>query len=171
MKDETFILIAVGAAIVFALLWLVKRMSTLHVQRQKAVRIENSRQAIFPMRMQAYERLAILMERLTPEELLLRYNGQATTVAELQLMLLSAVRSEYEHNVAQQIYVSPVLWEMISKTRNTLLTLINQSAVDLDPEAPAFQLAKRIIDNITALPSPPTSPVLAAIRKEAHAVL
>jgi hypothetical protein len=171
MKDETFIIIAVGAIIIFALLWMARHIHTLHLRYQKTIKKENSRQATFPMRMQAYERLAILMERLTPEELLLRYNKQASTVEELQIMLLSAVRSEYEHNAAQQIYVSPALWEMISNARHTLLTLINQSAVDLAPDAPSYQLAKRIIDHTTALSSPPTSHVLASIRTEAHAVL
>ena len=171
MRDEKFIIIAVGAAIVLALLWVAKRLSNLHMQRHKANRMENSRQAMFPMRVQAYERLTILMERLSPDELLLRYNNKAETVGELQLMLLSAVRSEYEHNVAQQIYLSPALWDMISNTKNTLITLINQSAVDLEPDAPAFQLSKRIIDNVAAFPNFPTAETLAAIRKEAQLVL
>jgi len=170
MKDEIIIIIAVGAAVVFALLWVVKRMTTLHMQRHKANSIEHSRQALFPIRMQAYERLAILMERMTPDELLLRYNNKANTISELQLILLSAIRSEYEHNVAQQIYVSPALWDMINNIKNTLITLVNQSAVDLEPDAPAYQLSKRIIDNVSTFPTSLTEEVLASIRKEAQAM-
>ena len=171
MKDYIYVIIAIGAALIFVLAMLTKRITALYSQRREDERTNHSRQTMLPLRIQAYERLTILMERLSPEELLLRYNSQVNTVGELQLILLSAVRSEYEHNVAQQIYVSPTLWNMLTETRNTLLTIINQSAVELAPNAPAYELSKRIMDNMTAFPSPPTVDTLRAIRREAQAVL
>jgi len=61
--------------------------------------------------------------------------------------LLSHIRQEFEHNLSQQIYVSPLLWEAIRGARENLVGIINKSAEEIDRQAPALLLSKKIIEN------------------------
>ena len=120
------------------------------------------------LQLQAYERLILLMERINPTELALRYNNHAGTVADLQLFLLNAVREETAHNYAQQLYVSNAAWTQVMAARNTIMNLINQSAGALQPGDPAVALSKKIIDNATLLDPPPTLNAIKSIKAEAR---
>jgi hypothetical protein len=123
----------------------------------------------FPtLQLQAYERLILLMERMNPTELVLRYNNHADTVSDLQKLLLSAIRAETEHNYSQQLYVSNAVWEQIMAARNTVMNLINQSAAALQPSDPAVTLAKKVIDNSAALQPLPTHTAVKALKAEAR---
>ncbi|MDR3180884.1 MAG: hypothetical protein LBT61_03025 [Prevotellaceae bacterium] len=120
------------------------------------------------LQLQAYERLVLLMERMNPTELVLRYNNHAGTVADLQLFLLNAVREETAHNYAQQLYVSNAAWTQVMAARNTIMNLINQSAGALQPNDPAVALSKKIIDNAALFDPPPTLNAIKAIKAEAR---
>ncbi len=84
----------------------------------------------FPLKMQAYERLALFLERSKPQSLIMRLLAEKNTVPELQLLLLNTIRVEFEHNFSQQIYVSESLWQEISLTKDKLIQLINQAATE-----------------------------------------
>jgi hypothetical protein len=118
------------------------------------------------LRLQACERLILLMERINPTELALRYNHRAGTVADLQLFLLNAVREETAHNYAQQLYVSNAAWAQVTAARNTIMNLINQSAGALQPGDPAVALSKKIIDSAAVLDPQPTLNAIKAIKAE-----
>jgi hypothetical protein len=118
------------------------------------------------LQVQAYERLILLMERINPTELVLRYNNRAGTVTDLQRFLLHAVREETAHNYAQQLYVSNATWTQVMAACNTVMNLINQSAGALQPGDPAVALSKKIIDNAALLDPPPTLNAGKAIKAE-----
>jgi hypothetical protein len=120
------------------------------------------------LQLQAYERLILLMERINPTELVLRYNNRTGTVADLQLFLLNVVREETAHNYAQQLYVSNEAWTQVMAARNTIMNLINQSAGAMQPGDPAVSLSKKIIDNAAILDPPPTLNAIKRIKAEAR---
>jgi hypothetical protein len=121
------------------------------------------------IRLQAYERLILLMERINPTELAMRYNGQADTVSTMQKLLLEAVRAETEHNYTQQLYISNTAWTQVMAARNTVMNLINQSATSLNPSDPAISLSKKIIDNAALLEPLPTLTTIKTLKAEAKA--
>ena len=123
-----------------------------------------------PLRLQAYERLILLMERLNPQELVMRYVSHAGTVADLQLLLLSAVRSETEHNFSQQLYVSNEAWTQVTAARNAVNTLINQAAAALSPEVPAITLSRKIIELSAMLNPLPTTAAIKILKAEARSM-
>jgi len=138
-------------------------------KKQKPERVPNNN--FDPLRLQAYERLILLMERLTLSELVMRYAGQGGSVADLQLLLLGAVRAEMEHNYTQQIYVSSEAWNCVITARNSVSTIINQAAIALQPEEPAIALSKKIIEMAAAEPAPSTSTAIRILKAEAQAIL
>lgn len=106
-------------------------------------------QTVLPLRLQAYERFALFLERISPESLLLRCSKPNLTSIELQNELLAAIRSEYEYNVSQQIYISSQLWVKVGLSRNQVIQLINISANEVAASVPAIELGKKILANTT----------------------
>ncbi|MEZ4985765.1 MAG: hypothetical protein R2795_12155 [Saprospiraceae bacterium] len=105
--------------------YLVKEMleKQLALQAQK---IQQERQsAVTPLRMQAYERLSILVERLSLPGLLMRNTSENMQANTLKIALLIAIQQEFDHNTSQQIYVSDNLWKIIQATRDDLIEFID----------------------------------------------
>jgi len=100
-----------------------------------------------PVRMQAYERLVLLLERIEPAGLLLRTNMQGLSAVQFQSALVQAIRSEYDHNLSQQLYISTKAWEMVRNVREETIKRINTAAMKLTPEASAADLASLILIN------------------------
>jgi hypothetical protein len=87
-----------------------------------------------PMRLQAYERLTLLCERVAIPNVLLRIRVPGMSVGDLRNALMLAINQEFEHNTAQQLYVSETLWQIITFAKNDTINFVLQSADDI-PEA------------------------------------
>lgn len=121
---------------------------------------------VIPIRLQAYERMTLFLERISPNNLLVRLNGSATTVLDFQQLLLQEVRDEYNHNLSQQVYMSQHAWEQIQTAMNEVVTLINQASGDTLPDAPALELSKKIFERIIQQNLQPTANALRSIKDE-----
>lgn len=104
-------------------------------------------QVILPVRLQAAERLCLLLERISPNNLVRRSNPSQFTAAELHPMLLSEVREEFNHNFSQQVYFSEETWEAVKRAVEDVVTLLNISRQSLGPDASGMELAKAIFAN------------------------
>lgn len=108
----------------------------------------NSNSITLPLRLQAYERMAIFLERLAPNSLILRLNDGELTALQLQAFMIEEIRTEYNHNVSQQIYMSEEAWQAVVQAKEEMIALINNSSDGLDKDAPAIELAKSIFQNV-----------------------
>ena len=123
-------------------------------QKKKVLELKfQSKNITTPVRLQAYERMALFLERIEPNQLHFRVNNPELTAAQMQAVLLSTIRSEYEHNMSQQIYISPEVWESIKRAKENVVNAINIAAGNLPPEAMAIDLDSAIFQ-ITAEESP-----------------
>jgi hypothetical protein len=134
-------------------------------QREFEFRIKNGKK-VTPVRLQAYERLALLLERISPQSLLMRISPNDTTAFEYHQQLLSHIRQEFEHNFSQQIYVSAILWETIRGARENLIGIINKSAEEINNDAPALALSKKIIENYIEEEDQPILIAMNELKKE-----
>lgn len=123
-------------------------------------------ETVVPIRLQAYERMVLFLERISPNHLLLRLGGQADTALDLQQLLLRDIRDEYNHNLSQQVYMSQGVWDQIQSAMNDVTTLINQASGDVRPDAPALDLSKRIFERIIQRDRQPTTDALRAVKDE-----
>lgn len=121
---------------------------------------------LLPLRLQAYERLALFLERISPNVMVLNQHEPGMNVAEFQQRLLDAVRTEFEHNVSQQIYVSDAAWNITRRAKEEVARLINTSAAALDAEAPSYQLSKRMFDTMLENEDFPTHRALMTVKAE-----
>jgi len=112
-------------------------------QKQLELKTKNV-EVILPVRLQAGERLCLLLERITPNNLIRRINQGGLSATELHILLIAEVREEFSHNLSQQIYFSDETWESIRNAVEQVITLINRAYQDLNREAVGLDLAKRI---------------------------
>ncbi|MEA3446257.1 MAG: hypothetical protein U9R19_16180, partial [Bacteroidota bacterium] len=116
-------------------------------RRQHELRRE-SRKIIVPIRLQAYERLTLLLERISPENLLLRSQQYGMSSHDLQKELLRNIRSEFDHNLSQQVYVSHKTWEKVVSAKENVVKLINTNMIELQEKATAMELSRNILESM-----------------------
>ena len=121
---------------------------------------------IAPIRLQAYERIALFLERIRPESLLLRESSVGQNVAQYHMQLLSSIRSEFEHNLSQQVYISSAMWEATNLARQETVKIINLAAGQLSQDAPAAQLSSRILEMSASIKNEPSDVALSLLHEE-----
>lgn len=97
------------------------------------------------LRLQAYERLMIFLERISPTNLLVRFDKQSLNAKEFQHILIISIRQEYEHNLSQQIYVSADAWRLVTLAKEETIKVINLIAKANPDNATADELTKELI--------------------------
>ena len=127
-------------------------------------------ETVVPVRLQAYERMVLFLERISPNNLLLRLGGSSTTSLEFQQRLLQEIRDEYNHNLSQQVYMSQAVWDEIQAAMNEVMTLINRASGDTHPDAPALELSKHVFERIIQKDRQPTATAIKAVKDEIQAM-
>lgn len=159
--------ITIPAGIVFATAYFILKayLSSNLKQREVELKVENQKM-VTPVRLQAYERLILLVERTHPEQLITRVYSPSMNVERFQQALLATVRAEYEHNMSQQIYISDKTWQAIKNSKESIVQIINTMASNLKPDAPAIELSKAIVNALVTLDNSPTAAALKMIKLE-----
>lgn len=135
-------------------------------QRLMDVKLERSKITL-PLRLQAFERLILLCERIDLPDLVLRLKTPGTNAGALRSALLVAVQQEYEHNLTQQLYVSEELWSIMMAARARTMDLIMAAAENIRAEDSADTYASVLIDMASKEESLPSHIARRAIKTEA----
>jgi hypothetical protein len=135
------------------------------VQKELEIKAETTKM-LLPIRLQAYERMALFLERISPNNLLIRLNGQTPNVLYFQQLMLSEIREEFSHNLSQQVYMSDEAWTTVKNAMNETVALINLSAKDLSPDAPAIELSKRVFEIMMGKEVNPSDEALKVVKQE-----
>ncbi|MFD0975901.1 DUF7935 family protein [Salinimicrobium gaetbulicola] len=141
---------------------------SLHVRnddkrRRYLLHRENQKQAL-PLRLQAYERMALFLERVAPGNLLVRVRPYSDDKIAYANLLVKTIEQEFEHNLAQQIYVSEECWNVIKASKNATINNIRKTAAK-DEIEDADQLRQQIL-NALLDQQPPSETGLSFIKKE-----
>lgn len=121
---------------------------------------------ILPLRLQAYERVALLLERISPESLVMRVNKPGMTAHQLHSELLASIRAEFEHNLSQQIYMSSGAWQQVRTAKSNVINMVNAAADLVRKDATAITLSQKIFEQLLQLNNPPVEEALEFIKKE-----
>lgn len=154
------------AGIVLIAYWFINRPVKLEKLKHEAeCRISNFK-TITPVRLNAYERLTLFLERTSPDQLLNRELEGNISCFDFQMRLLKVIREEYEHNVTQQIYVSGETWEAIQIAKDNIVQLINVSATQVKSTDRAYVLAQIILRTYNEVNPTPTKSALEQLKTE-----
>ncbi len=157
----------VPAVVVFITAWFILREFFQQENKRRHAELMSDRMRIsLPLRLQAYERLIVLMERISPNNLIMRVYRPEWSARELHRQLTKSIRDEYTHNLSQQIYISPQVWELINKAYEETMGQINSLASSLPDEATASEFSQQILE--ADLERPATRAAMDFLKSEAR---
>jgi len=159
--------ITIPALIVFFTAWAVLRNLIKNDQdkRKQELILQNSR-IVTPIKLQAYERIVLFLERISLESLIVRVSLSDMTASQLHSAMLNAIRSEFEHNLSQQIYMSQQAWEVVRNARSNMIKIINSEAEKLPADSSGMDLSKKLLEKIMELEKEPTRAAIDYIKGE-----
>ena len=126
---------------------------------------------ITPVRLKAYERLMLLLERINPNRFLISKVEADMNSLELHGTLLREIRREYEHNLSQQIYVSSKAWSMIVAARQSMVKLVGSEAEEHNPKEPYLEFATDILEEFASGNDDPVTLAINFLQREAKEIL
>ena len=132
------------------------------------MRVDEHREAVklvTPIRLQAYERMALYLERISPESLVLRCYQPGMDTKLLQGVMTKTIRDEWEHNLSQQVYISSEAWQRIRQAKDEMMGVINSAAITIPEDADPTRLASAIFASTTA-GQLPTATALEYLKQE-----
>lgn len=127
-------------------------------------------ETVLPNRLHAYERMTLFLERMSPDNLLVRLNTSSMPARDFQQLLLAEVRSEYNHNVSQQVYIGEEVWELIKNAKEDLIVSINDAAGELGEEATSLDLSRKIVEKTMTKSVDPLAHALLELKREVQRI-
>jgi hypothetical protein len=134
-------------------------------RRDFEIMVKN-KNVITPIQLQAYERLTLFLERISPDALVMRLNKENMTSQQLQNEILKTIRAEFDHNLSQQVYISSKAWEMIKHAKERTIKLINTTATAVKPDTPAIHLSKAVLEKVAEQDEIATRTAIEYLKKE-----
>jgi len=159
--------ITIPALLVMLTAWLTLRSMIKNDQdkRRQELILQNSR-TVTPIRLQAYERIILFLERISLESLIVRVSSGDMTASQLHSAMLNAIRSEFEHNLSQQIYMSPQAWEVVRNARSNMIKIINSEVEKMAANSSGMALSKQLLERIMELEKEPTRAAIDYLKGE-----
>lgn len=163
------ILVPAGAVLMTAI-YFMRRESEKEL-RNAQIELRKERQKFFlPNRVDAYQRAILLMERIHPNSLVMRHNNPGLPAAALQMQLLEAIRSEYEHNMAQQMFISQPTWDLVRKSKDETVKIVHLAGQQLEPTATGMDLSSKIFEIVGEIGEMPSEIAVKALKEEVQAL-
>jgi hypothetical protein len=160
--------ILIPSLMVFLAVYFTFRQYHRHQMRVHLLESRKTREQLtLPIRLQAYERLTLLCERIDFGDLILRLKTPGTSARELQSALLIAVQQEFEHNLTQQLYVTAELWQVLMTAKAKTMDIISVVGNKLDDSATSEDFAQKLFETISQETSLPSQIGIKAIKTEA----
>jgi hypothetical protein len=171
MYDSIIIIVSFCVLLPASIYLVLNRVLTSDERRRNIELLKSSKSITVPIRLQAYERLILFLERISPDALLLRLKSQYRRNSDLHLAILQQIRSEYEHNMSQQLYVSDEIWSSVKETKDRIIMTVNDIAKHTDSDADSINLAKLIFEKLVEDGESPVSATIRQLKAEARKIL
>src|ERR1700753_1355745 len=144
-------LVVAGAAVVCVAFYLARP----YLERDEKIQLLEFKKAIsgqtIPLKLQAYERLVLFIERINPANMLIRLNATSYSAKELQAIIVDDIRAEYQHNITQQIYVSSRAWAVLKHVKDDTINIVSNAIKSAPAEANGLDLSKTILGYLADL--------------------
>ncbi len=150
-----------------AVLLILKHFSKNEYTKQKFATIQMNNKIITPIRLQAYERIILLLERIRPDAMALRLQKQDLSAVQMQILMLGTVRKEFNHNLSQQLYISNDAWGIVVNAKEQITRLINLTGTKMDKNSKSNEFIRAFIETYNDFEKKPIEDAINAIKKEA----
>jgi hypothetical protein len=166
MIFQISILIIVTASILITAYLFLKKNTSNELTQLKLELKKDRHNFFLPNRVEAYQRLILLLERISPNSLVMRNHHPSLSAKTMQSELLKSIREEFEHNIAQQIFISIEAWETIKNSKEEIVKIINLAGSQLKEDATSTDLAEKIFQIVSEIKIIPTENSIIYLKKE-----
>ncbi len=139
----------------------------LHTQneegRRRYILQKETQKQTLPIRLQAYERMALFLERISIPSLVVRVKPQSNNKSDYETLLIKSIETEYDHNLAQQIYLTDDCWNIIKAAKSATIQAVRKAAMS-DSEN-ADKLREDVLSD-TMYKESPSATALSYLKKE-----
>jgi len=125
-----------------------------------------NQKTITPLRLQAYERVILFLERISPNSIIVRLQTPNMTIGQLHKEMLITIRTEFEHNLSQQLYLSIEAWEEVRNAKEKTIKLLNSCLEDLDMNENALIFSQKVFEALIEIEKSPTQEAINLIKEE-----
>ena len=138
-----------------------------HSRKPEPVRVAtDDNHLLVQLRLQAYERFVLFLERIHPAHLSMRLNNPELTAIQVQSLVVKTIREEFDYNLSQQLYISPGLWDVIKNAKEESISLINQVTSGLTEDAMSGDFVKAVYTETVSKGKLPVESALDAVKQE-----
>ena len=135
--------------------------------RSMRIELTMERQKFFlPHRVEAHQRAVLFLERIHPNSLVMRHHNPGLPAMALQAKLMESIREEFEHNMAQQIFIAPGTWQMVRKSKDETVKIISLAGNQMEPTSVGMDLASKIFEIVGEVGTMPTEIAVEAVKKD-----
>ncbi len=124
-----------------------------------------------PLKLQAYERLVMFLERIGPNSVLVRVHRGGMSAQQLQADLVATIRAEFEHNLSQQIYVSENAWDEVKNAKEDMIRIVNNAFNHVGNNATGIQMSSNVFEQVLKLENLPTQKAIDFLKTEAKRLI
>ena len=159
------IILPAGGVLLTAIFFLRRETSKELLNMQ--IELRKQRQEFFlPNRVEAYQRAVLLMERIHPNSLVMRLHNPGMPAKALQAEFLKSIRDEYDHNVAQQLFISPEAWQMVKNSKEETIKIINIAGNQMQATSTGMELSSKIFELVAEIGQLPSEITVELLKKE-----
>ena len=178
LMTTTVIAIILTIVVLIFGFWLIQYSQFRNEEKKRQWELKReSQKSISPIRMRAYERLTLLLERTKPEHMIMEmqkaYPEAMTTwtVGQMQQYLLQTLRAEFDHNQSQQVYVSDEVWDLIINARDQMGAFLIAITAQLPKDANAQTYVTALLTAYASNGTTPTEKALEELKNEAKSLM
>lgn len=172
------LLILLTITVVIFGFWLMQHSQFRNEEKKRQFELKKeSQKSVAPIRLRAYERLALLLERTKPEHMLMELRTKEPdalstwTIPQIQQYLLQTIRAEFEHNQSQQVYVSDEVWDLIVNARDQMAAFVIAMSAQIPKEANTQTYAQTLITAYNSNGTTPSDKALEYLKEEAKTLM
>jgi len=159
-----------GIATVYVAFYLIKP----HLDKSESIQLIELKKTIsnqtLPLRLQAYERIVLFIERVNPASMLVRLHSTGLSAAELHSIVANEIRNEFQHNITQQIYVSDRAWTVVTRVKDDTLSVVTNAVKALPETATGLDLSKTVLAHLSHLQNNPYDIALKIVKEDMEAL-
>ncbi|MFO0494716.1 MAG: hypothetical protein ACK50Y_04225 [Flavobacteriia bacterium] len=155
-----------AGAVLLTTIFFLRKEAAKDVQDMRAELKKQRQEYFLPSRVEAYQRAILLMERIHPNSLVMRLHNPGLPAKALQADFLKAIREEYDHNVAQQLFISLQGWQMVKNSKEETIKIINIAGNQMLASSTGMDLSAKIFEIVAEVGQLPTEITVEYLKKE-----
>lgn len=163
---ELFKILIPASAVVLVVQIMLKNHFDDLKRRDNLSVIQQQKKDLRPLQMQAYERLILFIERLQPDNLMMRNQKPGMSSRMLHTAILRSIRQEYEHNLTQQLYVSESAWKLVLHAKNEITKVVNLAASGVKEDGTSLDLGTQLMNKVVQMEKMPTDVAIHGLKIE-----